>query len=71
MATSDNNDHESTYEQGTYFALIFNEIGEKEAVLYGTDLKLVREAIHDMQEDSELEYIILQVVENPGSRALH
>lgn len=67
----DTNNNESEYEQGTYFALIFNEIGEKEAVIYGTDLKSVREAVHDMQEDTDLDYIILQVVENPKNRALH
>ena len=65
----DNN--ESEYTQGTYFALLFNVVGEKEGIIYGTDLESVRAAINDMRETEDLDYIILQVVENPKNRSLH
>ena len=62
---------DNPYEAGTYFALIFDDTGAKQGIMFGTDLEGIQSALDDIQVDEDVEYIILQVVENPRNRALH
>ena len=66
MPTSPN-----TYIEGTFFAVIFDASGAKEGIMYADNLVRLEEELLPVTEDSDLEYIILQVIRNPRNRALH
>ena len=63
--------NKNIYETGTYFAMLFDTDGTKHGILYGSNINILRDSIHDIQQDTDVDYVILQVVENPKNKELH